>query len=223
MPFNYNAFEKNWEGHIRELIQFSAKKKEAIGRKHRQIVEGACKVFIEKGFHPASIREIAEAAGMSMGQLYHYISCKDEVLFLIHRHSQLAWYKHLMENMTEDPNDPVKILVDAMRLTMEYETANKKLLQFIYSESKYLNKKHLQVVLQMDDRNVIQFWRDCLIAIQQKEGLDLDINFSANVLGYLMVFTPLRGWNMKDKPVREQHDLMIRFILKAIDLEHLIA
>jgi AcrR family transcriptional regulator len=219
MVMDYIAFAKSWDGHIHELIKVPAKKLSSIDKKHQQIVEGACQVFFKKGYHPTTIREISEASGMSMGQLYHYISSKDDVLFLIHRHMQTSWYKYLTEHLVEDPDDPVKTMIDAMRLTMEYHTSNKKLLQFIYSESKYLSKNHLQVVLQMDDKNVVQFWRDRIIAIRQKMDLDLDINFTANILTYLNVFTPLRGWNLKDKPIREHQELLIRFFLKAIGIQ----
>lgn len=216
MPLDYDAFEKSWEGHVHELIKVAAKKDSVINQKHKLIVDGACRLFFRKGYHPTTIREIAEAAGMSMGQLYHYISSKDDVLFLIHRHAQLLWYKYLTEKMVEDPDDPVATFINAMRLTMEHQTVNKKLLQFIYSESKYLSKKHLEVVLQMDDRNVVQFWRDRVSAVKQKLGLDLDVNFAANLIAYLNVFTPLRGWNLKARPIKEQHELVIQFILKAI-------
>lgn len=213
---DYDTFAKTWDHHVHNLIKASAKKTSTIDIKHKQIVEGACQVFLRKGYHPTSIREIANAAGMSMGQLYHYISSKDDVLFLIHRHMQLIWYKYLTENLKEDPDDPVKTMIEAMRLTMECQTANKKLLRFIYSESKYLSTSHLQVVLQMDNTNVVQFWRDHLEAVRQKINPDLDINFAANVLVYLLVFTPLRGWNLKDRPVKEHQEQLIRFILNAI-------
>jgi hypothetical protein len=46
---DYADFEKSWDGHIFELIKINAKKISAIDKKHRQIVDGACKVFLEKG------------------------------------------------------------------------------------------------------------------------------------------------------------------------------
>ena len=218
MSLDYASFVKSWDGHIQELINVSAKKINLIEKKHQQIIEGACKVFFEKGYHPTTIRGISEAAGMSMGQLYHYISTKDDVLFLMHRHMQTGWYRFLTENLTEDPDDPVKNLVDALVLTMNYHHENKKLIQFIYSESRYLSKKHLQVVLQMDDKNVTQFWRDKVSAIKEKYNLDLDINATANIVTYLNVFTSLRGWNLKDRPIKEHRDLTVQFILNAFGL-----
>jgi len=215
---DYESFSKSWDGHVLELIDVSAKKVHAIDKKHKQIVEGACKVFFQKGYHPTSIREISEAAGMSMGQLYHYISSKDDVLFLMHRHMQTTWYKYLTENLHEDPDDPVQTLTDALRLTTDFHTTNKKLIQFVYSESKYLSKQHLKVVLQMDDKNVVQFWRDLLIAVQRKTGLDIDINACANILVFTNVFMPLRGWNLKDRPANEYKQQLLQFVLRGIGI-----
>lgn len=218
MPMDYDAFTKSWDGHVLELIKVSAKKAHAIDRKHKQIVDGACKVFFQKGYHPTSIREISEAANMSMGQLYHYISSKDDVLFLMHRHMQTRWYKYLTDNLREASDDPVKTFTDAMRLTIEFHTTHKKLIQFIYSESKYLSKQHLKVVLQMDDRNVVQFWRDLLVAVQRKTGNAIDVNACANILVFLNVFMPLRGWNLKDRPANDYKQQLLQFALKAIGI-----
>ena len=98
MTMDYDAFIKGWDGYINTLIKISAKKPEKIEEKHQQIANGALKVFLKKGYHPTTIREIAESAGMSLGQLYHYVSSKDDVLFLIHRHQQIAFYNHMKKN-----------------------------------------------------------------------------------------------------------------------------
>jgi AcrR family transcriptional regulator len=54
----------------------------AIGERYEGILEAACDVFSRRGFHQASIREIARAAGLSLAGLYHYVRGKDELLFL---------------------------------------------------------------------------------------------------------------------------------------------
>ncbi len=40
-------------------------------------------LFQEKGFHRATTREIAKAAGFSIGTLYEYIRTKEDVLYLV--------------------------------------------------------------------------------------------------------------------------------------------
>lgn len=54
----------------------------AIEERYEGILEAACDVFARRGFHQASIREIARAAGLSLAGLYHYVGGKEELLFL---------------------------------------------------------------------------------------------------------------------------------------------
>ena len=93
----------------------AAKDMDLIEKKHRRIIDGACSKFFQKGYHKTTIREIAVASGMSMGQLYHYISSKDDVLFLIYKHMQMVWYNHLVESGVEAIEDPLERLTKALR------------------------------------------------------------------------------------------------------------
>jgi len=51
--------------------------------KEERILEVAMKVFRERGYHAASMQEIADVVGMQKGSLYYYISGKQELLFRI--------------------------------------------------------------------------------------------------------------------------------------------
>ncbi len=210
-------FIESWDGHIKELINITAKKADKVEQKHDQIVEGASKVFLEKGFHPTTIREIAEAAEMSLGQLYHYVSSKDDILFLLHRKLQIDFSKHMDKQSIAD-EDPVVELTNALAHSQSLMVNNRNLFQFIYRESKYLSKKHLQVVLQMDDKNIVEYWRRLVERIKQHRNINLDTNFSANIIAYLTVFIPMRGWNLQDHPVQQQKEMLIEHILRAIGI-----
>jgi AcrR family transcriptional regulator len=48
-----------------------------------QIIDAAVKLFIDKGFHKTTTREIARAAGISTGLLYEYVASKEDVLYLV--------------------------------------------------------------------------------------------------------------------------------------------
>lgn len=52
-------------------------------RRRKQIIEGAMRLFKEKGFHRTTTREIAKESGFSIGTLYEYIRTKEDVLFLV--------------------------------------------------------------------------------------------------------------------------------------------
>lgn len=47
------------------------------------MIKGAVSLFIEKGFHRTTTREIAKESGFSIGTLYEYIGTKEDVLYLV--------------------------------------------------------------------------------------------------------------------------------------------
>lgn len=46
----------------------------------RQILDAAMGLFIEKGFHQTGMRDVARAAGVSLGNLYNHFSGKAEII-----------------------------------------------------------------------------------------------------------------------------------------------
>jgi TetR/AcrR family transcriptional regulator, cholesterol catabolism regulator len=73
------------------MNQFPGKKKiptqikdpDLVERRRRQIVDAAVQLFIRKGFHKTTTREIANAADLSIGSLYEYVESKEDVLYLV--------------------------------------------------------------------------------------------------------------------------------------------
>jgi len=55
-------------------------------RKLVEILRTAAAVFAEVGFDPASIRMVADRAGVSVAGLYYYVHSKEELLYLIQYH-----------------------------------------------------------------------------------------------------------------------------------------
>lgn len=50
------------------------------------ILRASAAIFAEKGYHRASIRDIAAATGISLSGLYYYFRSKEDLLFLIQEH-----------------------------------------------------------------------------------------------------------------------------------------
>ena len=204
----------------KELRIASTKNASLVENRHQQIVDGACKVFFEKGFHPTTTRDIAKACGMSMGQLYHYIRSKDDVLYLIHKHMHRVWHDYLGRSRLDQIDNPVQKLKEALRQILQFQTENKKLIQFVYSESKYLGKKHFKVVLEMDYQNVIGFWRNLLEDVTKEKSVKGDLDILASLVAFFLVFQPLRGWTLRDKPTEKVLGSLQDFILRGLGVVH---
>ena len=65
----------------------SARASRSYDRKLEAILREAAAVFRLRGYHQASMRDIARATGVSLAGLYYYVSSKEELLFLIQRHA----------------------------------------------------------------------------------------------------------------------------------------
>jgi AcrR family transcriptional regulator len=53
-----------------------------------RILEAALRVFRERGFHAATMREIASAAGVAVGAAYYYFDSKDALVMAFYQQSQ---------------------------------------------------------------------------------------------------------------------------------------
>lgn len=70
------------------------KNPELVFQRRRQIIDAAVRLFIRQGFHKTTTRQIAQAAGVSIGGLYEYVQTKEDILYLvcnaIHREMELG-------------------------------------------------------------------------------------------------------------------------------------
>jgi AcrR family transcriptional regulator len=190
--------------------------------RQRQIVEGASKILFEKGFGKTSIRDIAAACGMSMGQLYHYISSKDDILYLMHRYSQEMWHQHLVEAGFEQMTDPIAKFEHALRMTMNYLSDNRDLYKFIFTESKYLDREHLRQVLELDNENVVGFYKHLLSLIPGERITGREAMLAANLVSYICMFLALRGWNLSLKGPADNRaavDFLVDFIFHGLGID----
>lgn len=64
-------------------VPTQVKNPDLVERRRRQIVDAAAKLFIAQGFHKTTTRQIARAAGVSIGSLYEYVASKEDVLYLV--------------------------------------------------------------------------------------------------------------------------------------------
>lgn len=79
--------------------------------KRRQILDGARRVFLERGFDAASMMDIAKAAGVSKGTLYVYFKDKDN-LFDSMVHGECAMQLDGVFDFDHDDHDVETVLFE---------------------------------------------------------------------------------------------------------------
>ncbi len=82
--------------------------------KLERLLRTAAAVFAEKGYHPASIRDISRATGTSLSGLYYYFRSKEELLFLIQDHCFATVLEKLEQRLrgVREPEERLRVLVD---------------------------------------------------------------------------------------------------------------
>src|SRR4028119_937033 len=77
----------------------------AYDEKLESILRASAALCAEKGYHQASIRDIARATRGSLSGLYYYFTSKEELLFLIQDHA-FGTLDDTLERLLEGVDDP---------------------------------------------------------------------------------------------------------------------
>lgn len=82
-------------------------------RKRFEILMSAAAVFRRRGYHGASVEQIASALGMTKGNLYYYFKNKEEILYVCHDYSLDVILKHFdsVQNSADPPEKKMHRLV----------------------------------------------------------------------------------------------------------------
>jgi AcrR family transcriptional regulator len=109
-------------------------------RKLDVILRQAAAVFRARGYHQASIRDIARATGISLAGLYYYFSSKEELLFLIQRHAFETILAAAKEGLRgfESPEERLRVLI---RLHLQFFLDHPNEMKVLTHEEEWLSKE----------------------------------------------------------------------------------
>jgi AcrR family transcriptional regulator len=176
------------------------KNAELIKAKERQIAAGAIKIFSKKGFHNTAVREVAESAGLSIGNLYAYIEEKDDILYLVFREIYEKWSPVLLEDSSLlTIQDPEEQLVETFSRMWDAIDELEDLFILAYREMRWLERDHLREILIQESRLVDFVEQIIRRGVEMGRFRNVDSTRTANAIVFLLALVPLRGWNfMKD-------------------------
>lgn len=148
----------------------SVKDERLIQMRRDQMVKGAVSLFKQKGFHRTTTREIAKAAGFSIGTLYEYIRQKEDVLYLV-CDTIYDGVRERLERELDMKQGSVECLrraiADYFRVVDEMQDE----VLVMYQEAKSLSKDALPYVLQKEIEMVGMFEKVILNCVRAGELL----------------------------------------------------
>lgn len=142
----------------KQEVPASVKDEKLIQKRRDQMIKGAVKLFIKKGFHRSTTREIAKAAGFSIGTLYEYIRKKEDVLYLVCDSIYDQVQQRLQEVIDTDQGS-IESLREAVISYFKVMDELQDEVLVMYQEAKSLTKDALPYVLQKEIEMVAMFER----------------------------------------------------------------
>lgn len=117
--------------------------------RRNQILTGAAQVFAEKGFHKATTREIAQAAGVSEGTIYNYFATKRDLLVAMVELLALESLKQIIiDNPPADPKEFLTLILhDRFKLVEERGYLMVPLLAEIFTDAELRAEVYRQVAM----------------------------------------------------------------------------
>jgi TetR/AcrR family transcriptional regulator, cholesterol catabolism regulator len=109
----------------------------AYDEKLESILRTSAAIFAEKGYHQASIRDIARATGVSLSGLYYYFDSKEELLFLIQDHA-FGTLQAGLDRLLAGEAEPQRRLRLLMENHLRYFIANTAEMKVLSHESESL-------------------------------------------------------------------------------------
>jgi len=200
-------------------VHANIKNTKLIDLRRRQIIDGAMQIFAAKGFHGATVREIADAAGLTMGTMYNYVRSKEDILYIVYDFMTTILTEGL-EKAIDKTQDPREKLSAAMRHNMEMIYQYRDVIMFLYREAGNYDRESVHTVLAQETQYIEVFEE---LLRQRFAGRKLDetrLKLAADILSYLNVILVLRGWSLRRryKSMDEVVDGILEFVEHAIEI-----
>lgn len=123
-------------------------KGQMIEARRTQILRGAAQVFAQKGFHKATTKEIARAAGVAEGTIYNYFHNKRELLLaMVEMVGTQSLKSRIVDHPPDDPAEFLKMIIrDRLQLIQDYGHLIAPLAAEIFSDAGLREKVYSQIL-----------------------------------------------------------------------------
>jgi TetR/AcrR family transcriptional regulator, cholesterol catabolism regulator len=127
-------------------IPTTIKDQELVAQRRGEIIDVATRLFLERGFHKTSIRDIARACPFNLASLYMYVASKEDILFLVAQ--QLIEEKaKAMAAVEVSADDPAGSLRTALKSYCRIVHRYRPHIRLLYRELDVLSPPRREIVM----------------------------------------------------------------------------
>lgn len=177
------------------IVKSASKDLELVRHRRHALIEAAVRVFKEKGFHEATVRDIGRAAGMTQGTIYNYVASKDDILYLVCDRI-VSEYQEETRKALDNSSDPLTRVRSTVRAVCEVMDRHQEEILLIYQDSHLLDTRSRKVILARVEEFIGMF--EVILTDAAKQlGRPLESpHLAANILTFLPTMIALRRWSL---------------------------
>lgn len=123
------------------------------------LTDAAREIFAERGYHGASIRDVAKRAGLSLSALYYWHSSKQELLAALLEDSINDYFRTCDSALHTVADDPASRLCALVRATVDYRIRRRVDSTIAAQEFRNLEQPHAQRLVKLREP-ATQLWQD---------------------------------------------------------------
>lgn len=180
------------------------------------ILHSAMKQFAEKGYHQATIQDIADAAGIAKGGIYFYFKSKEELVHAVFVHYNDQLFKSVSEASARYTPGSKEGLIQQVMLQFSELSSHQSFLAIFFRGQVDVNEEIRQMAIHIRTKFFILF-RDQLIKVYgphiEPHAFDLSAMMSSLIREY-MGFILL---NETKLPLRELSEFIVNRLEDAIE------
>jgi TetR/AcrR family transcriptional regulator, cholesterol catabolism regulator len=192
---------------------------ELVEKRQQQILKAAIETFGKNGYHETTIREVAEAAKVSVGLIYQYVQDKEDVLYLA-LVEVLDSYQREIPLALQGRTEPMDRFCAAVRAYGHVIDDRIDATVLVYRETKWLRRERRDLI-KSKETQTNKLISDC-IADCVEAGLFGTVD--TELLTYQIVMFchawALKAWHFQGRMTIDQYvdrglDLMLRPVVTA--------
>jgi AcrR family transcriptional regulator len=160
-------------------------------RRLAKLLHHAARIFCEKGYEGASMRDLSRAAGMSLAGLYHYFDSKEDLLYLIQKHTFRTIIGRLQERLKDSKSAEQRVRI-FIENHLDYFLANKEAMKVLTHEDDTL-KNGRGAEIRAIKREYYRICLELLEDLRREKGLQFSGRLA--VLGLFGMINWIYTWH----------------------------
>jgi len=192
---------------LQKDIPTQVKSDDLVRRKRRALAKAAVKLFIRKGFHKTTTREIARAAGWSVGAVYEYVAAKEDILYLVCEAIHGAMEEALRPELDHGATAR-EALAHALEAYIRTCDQMQDSILLIYQETASLTHESRQYVLRNEER-ITNLFAELLRRGAADGSLRLADDRAAELMAHTIMVVghmwAFRRWHWKERVALEEY------------------